>query len=162
MDNSGTASAKLRAVQNQSGSSILLLTQKKIHQNKKRIAHGKDVLSAIYLIVFSSVLLRFYSSYPQKFQRPFLFTSLFESFRYHEYQTFIIFALVKNLPVTELPFFVLVDNPEEPVNTNESSTGLPYCGFICKCYRGIDIEEEGIGWVEGGGGEGKCLLVISP
>ena len=100
---------------------------------------------------------------PQKFQRPFLFTSLFESFRYHEYQSVIIFAVVKNLPVNELPFFfkVLVDNPEEPVNTNESSIGLPYCGFICKCYRGIDIEEEGIGWV-GGGGEGKCLLVISP
>lgn len=86
---------------------------------------------------------------PQKFQRPFLFTSLFESFRYHEYQSVIIFAAVKNLPVTELPFFlkVLVDNPEEPVNIKESSIGLPYCGFICKCYGGIDIEEEGIGWV---------------
>ena len=64
--------------------------------------------------------------------------------------------MVKKLPVTELLFFfkVLVDNPEDPVNTKESSTGLPYCEFICKCYRGIDIEEEGIGWVVGGGGGG--------
>ena len=84
---------------------------------------------------------------PQKFQRPFVFISLFGSFRYHEYQSVIIFAVVKNLPVIELPFFfkVLVDNPQEPVNTKESSIGLPYYGFICKCYRGIDIEEEGMG-----------------
>lgn len=96
---------------------------------------------------------------PQKFQRSFVFISLFGSFRYHEYQSVIIFAVVKNLPVTELPFFfkVLVDNPQEPVNTKESSIGLPYCGFICKCYRGIDIEEEGMG-----GGGGTCLLVVRP
>lgn len=78
---------------------------------------------------------------------------MFESFRYHEYQSGIIFAVVKHLPVTELSFFfkVLVDNPEDPVNTKESSIGLPYCGYICKCYGGIDIEEEGIGWVSRGG-----------
>ena len=26
------------------------------------------------------------------------------------------------------------------MNTKESNIGLPYCGFICKWYRGIDIQ----------------------
>ena len=125
----------------------MLLTQKKIHQNKKRVAHDKEVLSAQFTLwcskcFFPVILLFIAVIVPQKFQRPFLFISLFESFRYHEYQSGIIFAVVKHLPVTELSFFfkVLVDNPEEPINTKESSISLPYCGFIRKCYSGIDIQ----------------------
>ena len=50
------------------------------------------------------------------------------------------------------------------MNTKESSIGLPYCGFICKCYRGIDIQLRKTGdRVLGRGGEAvTCLLVISP
>lgn len=40
------------------------------------------------------------------------------------------------------------------MNTKESSIGLPYCGFICKCYRGIDIQlrKTGDRVLERGGG----------
>ena len=44
------------------------MTQKKIHQNKKRVARDKDVLSAQFTLwcstcFFSVILLRVYSSY---------------------------------------------------------------------------------------------------
>ena len=93
---------------------------------------------------------------PQKFQRPFLFISLTESFRYHEYQSVIIFAVVKKSQLQNVLFSLkfFVDNPEEPVNTKESSIGSLYCGFICNVIGELIWRKRG----DRVGGRGGGLL----
>lgn len=103
--------------------------------------------------------------FPQKFQRPFLFISLFESFGYHEYQSVIIFAVVKKCQLQNFLFSFKSSLIIQKILWTQKKVAL--------VYHTVDLFANVIGelifsWGRreigcwGGGEVVTCLLVISP